>query len=85
MIPRTTGATDQRVLYTRRALSCLALWSSRCPCFALIDYLSRAVANARRRRHERTVYAYNVDAGIIALLFQLFLSRGLLSRMGCSF
>ena len=90
MVPRTTGGQariNAGVLYTRaerypKLLGALVVSLSLLS--ALIDYLFRsAVANVRDAEGMNALFgAYNVDAGIIALLFQLFLSRVLLSRMG---
>ena len=90
MVPRTTGGQariNAGMLYTRaerypKLLGALVVSLSLLS--ALIDYLFRtAVANVSDAEEMNAIFgAYNADAGLIALFFQLMLSRYLLGRMG---
>ena len=90
MVPRTTGGQariNAGMLYTRaerypKLLGTLVVALSLLS--ALVDYLFRsAVADVRDVEEMNALFgAYNADAGLIALVFQLVLSRYLLGRMG---
>ena len=91
MVPRTTGGQariNAGVLYTRaerypKLLGALVVSLSLLS--ALIDYLFRtAVANVSDAEEMNAIFgAYNADAGLIALFFQLILSRYLLGGWAC--
>ena len=50
---------------------------------AVVDYLFRShYAQASAEEMNRIFGAYNAHAGVIALIFQIFLTRMLLSRIG---